>query len=118
MVAMYEVKSMKKTTKNKPKEKYSGQQRREVNSDEPHLMPNEKMQPIQWTERQLVHWWLLLHSGHEGPISEGFVRGMNIDPRNIFQNVHPSVGLEVLEMLKNLTIKFETKKKWNIEKRT
>jgi hypothetical protein len=31
--------------------------------DEPHLTSNEKTQPIQWTERQLVHWWLLIHSG-------------------------------------------------------
>jgi hypothetical protein len=37
----------KKTTKNKPKKKkYSGQQRKEMNYDEPHLMPNEKPQPI------------------------------------------------------------------------
>jgi hypothetical protein len=29
--------------------------------DEPNLASNEKTQPIQWTE--LVHWWLLVHSG-------------------------------------------------------
>jgi hypothetical protein len=40
---MCEVKSKEKTTKNKPKKKYSGQQRKEMDCDEPHLMPNEKM---------------------------------------------------------------------------
>jgi len=65
-----------KTTKNKKiKIKYSGQQQKEIDCDEPHPAPNEKAQPIQWTERrmkkrnpssgqngQLVHWWLLIHS--------------------------------------------------------
>jgi hypothetical protein len=44
-----------KTTKNqkekKTKEKYSGQQKKEIDCDEPHPAPNEKTQPIQWTER-------------------------------------------------------------------
>jgi hypothetical protein len=31
---------------NQKKKKYSGQQRKEMNYDEPHLMPNEKPQPI------------------------------------------------------------------------
>ncbi len=40
------------TTKNKKrKKKYSGQQQKEIDCDEPHPAPNEKMQPIQWTER-------------------------------------------------------------------
>jgi len=44
-----------KTAKNKKKEKrkkkYSGQQQKEIDYDEPHPAPNEKTQPIQWTER-------------------------------------------------------------------
>jgi hypothetical protein len=44
--------SPRKTTKNKRKrKKYSGQQQKEIDCDEPHLVPNEKTQPIQWTER-------------------------------------------------------------------
>ncbi len=33
------------------KKKYSGQQQKKIDCDEPHLAPNEKTQPIQWTER-------------------------------------------------------------------
>jgi hypothetical protein len=44
-----------KTAKNKKKEKrkkrYSGEQQKEIDCDEPHPAPNEKTQPIQWTER-------------------------------------------------------------------
>jgi hypothetical protein len=42
-----------KTAKNKKKrrKKYSGQQQKEIDCDEPHPAPNEKTQPIQWTER-------------------------------------------------------------------
>jgi hypothetical protein len=44
MVAMCEVRSKTKTTKNKPKkQKYIGQHWNEMDYDEPHLMPNEKM---------------------------------------------------------------------------
>jgi hypothetical protein len=44
---------MGKTAKNpqKEKKKYNGQQQKEMDCDEPHLMPNEKMQPIQWIEQ-------------------------------------------------------------------
>jgi hypothetical protein len=35
---------------NKRKKKYNGQQQKEMDCDEPHPAPNEKMQPIQWTE--------------------------------------------------------------------
>jgi len=42
---------MGKTVKNKKKTKrYSGQQQKEMDCDEPHLAPNEKLHPIQWTE--------------------------------------------------------------------
>jgi hypothetical protein len=42
----------RKTAKNKKKrKKYSGQQQKEIDCDEPHPAPNEKTQPIQWTER-------------------------------------------------------------------
>jgi len=42
-----------KTAKNKKKKrkKYSGQQQKEIDCDEPHPASNEKTQPIQWTER-------------------------------------------------------------------
>jgi len=42
-----------KTAKNKKKrkKKYIGQQQKEIDYDEPHPTPNEKTQPIQWTER-------------------------------------------------------------------
>ncbi len=41
-----------KTAKNKKiKIKYSDQRQKEIDCDEPHPAPNEKMQPIQWTER-------------------------------------------------------------------
>ncbi len=40
-----------KNKKNKNKIKYSGQQQKEIDCDEPHPAPNEKTQPIQWTER-------------------------------------------------------------------
>jgi len=41
-----------KTAKNKKiKIKYSDQQQKEIDYDEPHPAPNEKTQPIQWTER-------------------------------------------------------------------
>jgi len=33
------------------KKKYNGQQQKKINCDEPHPAPNEKTQPIQWTER-------------------------------------------------------------------
>jgi len=37
----------------KKKKKYSGQQQKEMDCDEPHLALNEKTQPIQWTERPI-----------------------------------------------------------------
>ncbi len=40
-----------KNNKNKKKKKYSGQEQKEIDCDEPHPAANEKMQPIQWTER-------------------------------------------------------------------
>jgi hypothetical protein len=40
-----------KTAKNKKKKKYSGQQQKKIDCDEPHPASNEKMQPIQWIER-------------------------------------------------------------------
>jgi hypothetical protein len=46
---MCEVRSRKNGQKQK--KKYSGQQQKEIDCDEPHPAPNEKTQPIQWTER-------------------------------------------------------------------
>jgi hypothetical protein len=40
-----------KWSKTKRKYKYNGQQQKEMDCDEPHLAPNGKTQPIQWTER-------------------------------------------------------------------
>jgi hypothetical protein len=51
---MCEVRSRKngQEQKKKKKKKYSGQQQKEeMDCDEPHPAPNEKTQPIQWTER-------------------------------------------------------------------
>jgi hypothetical protein len=47
---MCEVKSREKRPKTKKKQKYSDQQQKEMNSDEPYSAPNEKTQPIQWTQ--------------------------------------------------------------------
>jgi hypothetical protein len=48
MVAMCEVRSKGKTTndKKKGKKKSNDQQQKEMDYDEPHIAPNEKMQPI------------------------------------------------------------------------
>ncbi len=46
---MCEVKSKGKKVKNQ--KIYNGQQQKEMDSDETHLAPNEKTQPIQWTKR-------------------------------------------------------------------
>jgi hypothetical protein len=40
-----------KRPRTKKKKRYSGQQQKEIDCDEPHPAPNEKTQPIQWTER-------------------------------------------------------------------
>ncbi len=50
---MCEVRSKEKMTKNKPKKKYNGQHRKEMDCDEPHLALNEKTRPIQWIERPI-----------------------------------------------------------------
>jgi len=53
-VAMCEVRSRKngqEQTNKKRKKKYSGQQQKEIDCDEPLSAPNEKRQPVQWTER-------------------------------------------------------------------
>jgi hypothetical protein len=49
---MCEVRSRKngqEQKKQKTKKKYSGQQQKEMDCDEPYLAPNEKTQGIQWT---------------------------------------------------------------------
>jgi hypothetical protein len=46
-----QVQEKRPITKKKRKKKYSGQQQKEIDCDEPHPAPNEKMQGIQWTER-------------------------------------------------------------------
>jgi hypothetical protein len=47
---MFEVRSREKRARTK-KKKYNGQQQKEMDCHEPHPAPNEKTQPIQWTER-------------------------------------------------------------------
>jgi hypothetical protein len=50
---MCEVRSRKngqEPKKKKSKKKYSGQQLKEIDCDEPHPAPNEKTQPIEWTK--------------------------------------------------------------------
>jgi len=47
---MCEVRSREKRAGTK-KKKYNGQQKKETDYHETHLAPNEKTQPIQWTER-------------------------------------------------------------------
>ncbi len=47
----YRGKTVKNKKKKKEKPKYSGQQQKEMDSDEPHLQPDEKTQLILWTER-------------------------------------------------------------------
>jgi len=47
---MCEVRSREKRARTK-KKKYNGQQQKEMDCHEPHPAPNEKTQPIQWTER-------------------------------------------------------------------
>jgi hypothetical protein len=48
---MCEVRSKKNGQEQKKNKKYSDQQQKEIDCDEPHPAPNEKTQPIQWTER-------------------------------------------------------------------
>jgi hypothetical protein len=47
---MCEVRSREKRART-TKKKYNGQQQKEMDCHEPHPAPNEKAQPIQWTER-------------------------------------------------------------------
>jgi len=49
---MCEVRSKEKRAGTK-KKKYNGQQQKEMDCHEPHSAPNEKTQPIQWTERPI-----------------------------------------------------------------
>jgi len=49
---MWEVRSRGKMAKNQQKEKNTiVNKKKRLDSDEPHLAPNEKTQPIQWIER-------------------------------------------------------------------
>jgi hypothetical protein len=46
------VRSGPRKNEQEPKKiKYNGQQQKEMDCHEPHPTPNEKTQPIQWTER-------------------------------------------------------------------
>ncbi len=54
MVVMCEVRFMGKMTNQQKKQKYNGQQQKEMDCDEPHLAPNEKTQPIQWTKHPTI----------------------------------------------------------------
>jgi len=76
-----------KTAKNKKKlkklkKKYSGQQQKEMDCDEPNPAPNEKTQGIQWTERPtgaLVaagSLWPIFLSGHHPSICQKLREGI------------------------------------------
>jgi hypothetical protein len=49
-VAISEDRSREKTAKNQKKLSAVVSSKKEINYDEPHLAPNEKTQPILWTE--------------------------------------------------------------------
>jgi hypothetical protein len=57
------------------KQKYSGQQQKETDYDEPHLAPNEKTQPIQWTKRSTG---ALMAAGSLWPLGRGAYRAQRI----------------------------------------
>jgi hypothetical protein len=83
---MCEVRSKEKITKNKPQKKwYNGQQQKEMDCDEPHLTPNEKMQPIQWTERPTG---ALVATGSLWPTFFTYIHG----PGRTMQRVHLGGG--------------------------
>jgi hypothetical protein len=63
---MCEVRSKGKTTNNQ-KKNYNDHQQKEMDYDEPHLVLNEKMQPIQWTKRPIG---ALVAASSLGPIEE------------------------------------------------
>ncbi len=74
-----------KNKKEKRKKKYSGQQQKEIDCDEPHPAPNEKTQPIQWTEQPtgalvavnslwpqyFLCWWVRVPQNSDGQSSTG-----------------------------------------------
>jgi len=80
MVAMCEVRSKKNDQEQKKKEKYNGQQQKEIDCDEPHPAPNEKTQPIQWTERPIGalvavnSLWPSMRASHGIQIVVGFLK--------------------------------------------
>jgi hypothetical protein len=48
---------------NHKRKKYNDQQQKEMDCDESYLTSNEKCSPSSGQNGQLVHWWLLVHSG-------------------------------------------------------
>jgi hypothetical protein len=74
-------KPAKNKKKEKRKKKYSDQQRKEMDCDEPHPAPNEKMQGIQWTERPTG---ALVAAGSLWPQSVGYVADSR--PENMKQS--------------------------------
>jgi hypothetical protein len=56
-------------TKNQ-KKKYNGQQQKKMDCHEPHSALNEKCKASSGQNGQLVHWWLLVHSGLVATISQ------------------------------------------------
>ncbi len=73
-----ETKNNKKKTKKK--RKYSDQQRKVMDFDEPHLTPNEKTQPIQWTEQPTGAKWCIGGRWRKGLT---LVPGINIFRRQV-----------------------------------
>jgi len=90
---MCEVRSREKRAGTK-KKKYNGQQQKEMDCHEPHPAPNEKTQPIQWTERPtgaLVAVNSLWPFHADLPMKKSFSCASNIHP-----SIHPSIQFGAL----------------------
>jgi hypothetical protein len=72
----------KKLPKTNPQnKKCSGQQRKEMDCDELHLTSNEKTRsPSSGQNSQLVHWWLLVHSGPTYLVVASFANHLPTSP--------------------------------------
>jgi len=67
----------------KKRKKYSGQQQKEIDYDEPIRHRMKKRNPSSGQNDQLVHWWLLIHSGPFSsmiPVRTIFVQNGNKNP--------------------------------------
>ncbi len=58
--------------------------------NEPHLMSNEKTQPIHWKKGQLLHCWLLVHSS---PIIPTFYDYSNCVSTSLYYKIYSTLQL-------------------------